>query len=371
MYIYPVALVLSPLFILSIVIARFPQVRKFGARRIILTVSVTAAFFLPYVIQHLAPTDSTVQVANQVTTAKMVWNKGLDPIRLITFVGHNWLSFFSPSFLLLHGDPNVRQSTQTIGQIGWVTGIVGILGLFVGLIRRVPNCGLLLVWTIIFPLGDAFTYYDADGDSLRAAMGSVFWCLWAAIFVREIWVLLAGTRLRRWMFAGVLIAGLVLQTALFSADYFGSYDSSHGYAFETGYAQILPTLERNGLQYAPITFVGGYERNYVAEYYSDYQLRIHQTLIACHDLPFDVAHYTVLPAVFVLREDRDFSAVPGCISHGLIATDLAQLQGVAGNRLRILAYYSNAETGPWRTAIVFVTSTHPSKGTAAQSTVTH
>jgi 4-amino-4-deoxy-L-arabinose transferase-like glycosyltransferase len=361
MYIYPVALILTPLFVLSIVIAKFPLLRTFGVWRATLTLAVSGLLFLPYVVQHLAPTDSAVQLANQVTATKMAWNKGMDPLHLLTYVGHNWLSYFSPSFLILHGDPNVRSSTQSIGQIGWLTGIVGILGVFIGLFRRIPNCGLLAAWTIIFPLGDAVTYYNAIGDSLRAAMGSVIWCLWAAIFVQQIWKLLAHTQVQRWMIAGVLIGALVVQTALFSSNYFGHYANSYGYAFETGYSQILPTLDRNGIEHVPITFVGGYERNYVAQYFSDYRLRIHQTLIACNDLPPNVVNFSVLPQVFVLREDRDYSAIPGCISHGLIGTDLAQLRSNPDDILRIVAEYPNAGTGPWRTAIVFVTSRHPSK----------
>jgi 4-amino-4-deoxy-L-arabinose transferase-like glycosyltransferase len=361
MYIYPVALVLTPLFILSIVVAKFSLLRKFGLWRTVLTLAVTAAFFLPYVIQHLVPTDSAVQLANQVTATKMVWNKGLDPFHLFTFVGRNWLSYFSPSFLILHGDPNVRSSTQSIGQIGWLTGIVGILGVFVGLSRRIPNCGLLAVWTILFPLGDAFTYYNAAGDSLRAAMGSVVWSIWAAIFAHEVWKHFGRTHVKRWVVASALVGALIVQTTFFSFNYFGNYAHTYGYAFETGYSQILPALKQHGLQYVPITFVGGYERNYVAQYYSDYQLRIDQTLIACNDLPFNVAHYTVLPRVFVLREDRDYSAVPGCISHGLIDIDLAQLRSNPDDNVRTVANYSNADTGPWRTAIVFVTSKYPSR----------
>jgi hypothetical protein len=349
-YLYPVAIVTTPLFLATAVLFRRRELVRFGLARTTSVVAAGVALMSPYVLGHLSDDRLTNQV-NAVIAEKMIWSHGLDWERMAQLAGEHWLSYLTPGFLLLHGDPNPRQSIQSMGELGWVLGTLGLVGLALGLIRRNPRDLLLLSWLAMYPVGDALTYYDATANSVRAPMGSIVWALLVASGF-EFLVQNTHRLSRAVVFAAVTVA-LGIQVGSFAGTYFGRYSTEFGYAFETGYSSIYEVLERRGVQEVPVTVHAGYERDDVLRYFSDYTLRVVEAHLACRELPPNVVHHTVLPRVFVIREDRDFAAVPGCIRRGLLDRDLNELRrkGVA---VEVLARFRNAPSSRFETGILLV-----------------
>lgn len=353
MYLYPVALFTSPLFLATAIIFRKADLRRFGLARAAGLLLVGLVIMTPYVAGHLRE-DSLTREINDVFASKMVWAHGLDSLQLMRAVGMHWLSYLTPDFLAFHGDPNPRQSVQSVGQVGWVFTTLGFLGVVVGVGRRNRSDVLFLSWLAVYPLGDALTYYDATGNAVRAPLGVIVWSLLAASGVD--FLVRLSRRMRRALAMGILTLltlTVVAQIALFGNAYFGRYPTDYGYAFETGYAGIYDMLKRRGVEKVPVTVHAGYKRDAVLRYFSNYRLRVVEVHLACYELPYDVVHHTVLPRVFVIREDRDFASVPGCIKDGLLDRDLNDLQR-GGVNVEVLARFHNASSSRFETAIVFV-----------------
>lgn len=153
---------------------------------------------------------------------------------------------------------------------------------------------------------------------------------------------------------------MAVQVLAFASVYFGSYDSQYAYAFETGYPEIYSVLKEKGLDSVPITLHAGYQRDLMLQYFSQYRLHASDQLLACYDLPFDVLHFTVLPRIFIVREDPDVQSMPGCIHQGLIQRDEAALLSVASppgkpaRRLDVISVFPDDVSGRFMTAILYV-----------------
>jgi hypothetical protein len=359
-YIYPVALVTTPLLMTAILAFRWRDLRQVNRLGIVGLLAIFGSvLLLPYALGHIASNDPIVANINAVIAAKLIWNHGLAfPDAASLFVS-SWRSYLTPRFIFLSGDPNVAQSIQRMGEVGWVLGSVGLVGLVVALFRRNRSDLLLLGLTALFPIADALTYFDANGNSLRALSGSAIWALWFAIGLLE--VLRISQRSFRPAVIGVAVIAVAVQTIFFVTYYFGAYSTDYAYAFETGYDRIYPTLSAHGLLKLPITFHAGYERDVMLEYFSQYRLFADTRPLACDDLPYNVVHYTVLSWVLIVREDRGFATVPGCVPQSqLIQRDetamfnAPPLPGQGPRKLVLIAEFPNDPEGDYYTAIWYV-----------------
>ena len=368
-YIYPVAIVATPLLVGCIVATRTRQAMRFGLFKLLVVSMVACLLLVPYLIAHLAVTDANVATQNTVITDKMIWNHGLSMSGMLSQFWRTWLSFLTVQFTILHGDPNVRWSIQVIGSVGWITGLVGWIGVVVAIARRNSTDRLLLLWLALYPVGDAITYYDATPNSVRGITGAVVWSFFVATAIRRLGQVATKRRLRasrhrrNVLRVSVMVAvgvAMAVQVLAFASVYFGSYDSQYAYAFETGYPEIYSVLKEKGLDSVPITLHAGYQRDLMLQYFSQYRLHASDQLLACYDLPFDVLHFTVLPRIFIVREDPDVQSMPGCIHQGLIQRDEAALLSVASppgkpaRRLDVISVFPDDVSGRFMTAILYV-----------------
>lgn len=358
-YIYPVALLTTPLLIGSVLAFRWRDFRSFGLLRTVAAMLVCGMLLLPYGLDHLVANDPSVSDANAVITGKGIWNYGLQiPTMALEFVSR-WASYMNPNFVLLHGDPNVAQSIQQMGQVGLVLGIVGWIGILVAVYRRTALDLLLIAMTAAYPIADALTYDDSWGNSLRGIVGSVVWALWFAVGILAI-QRFTRRSIRPAAFSAVA-AAVALQTVLFVGNYFGPYTLRYAYAFETGYDNIYATLAANGLQDVPITLHAGYARDAALQYFSHYRLRAANKSLACFALPYTQLHYAALPRVIVVREDRGFAAVPYCVNQSkLIERDKTALlsvplqPGEVAPQLDVVVEFANDPQGDYHTAIFYL-----------------
>ena len=358
-YIYPVALLATPLLLGSVLAFRWRDFRSFGLVR---TAGVTlfgGVLLLPYALDHLVASDQSVRDANAVITGKGIWEHGLPISTMAEQFVSSWASYMNPYFVFLKGDPNVAQSIQQMGQVGLVLGIVAWIGILVAVYRRTSLDLLLITLTVIYPIADALTYDDAWGNSLRGIVGSVVWALWVAVGVLEIQRFTRKSIRPAALTA--IAAAVALQTVLFVGNYFGPYTLRYAYAFETGYDNIYADLAKNGYQNVPITLHAGYAREAMLEYFSQYRLRAVNQSLACFSLPYTQLHYTTLPRVIVVREDRGFASVPYCVNQSkLIERDKTALVGLplqpgeVARHLDVVAEFANDPQGDYWTAIFYL-----------------
>jgi 4-amino-4-deoxy-L-arabinose transferase-like glycosyltransferase len=359
-YIYPVGIVSTPLLMGCVLAFHWHEVRNFGWLKVVAAAAVCGGVvMLPYAFEHIAATDPSVATANSVISSKLIWNNGLDVVGVVRQFISNWASYLTPSYILLHGDRNVEQSIQQMGEVGWALGGIGFLGILVGAYRRTSTNVFLIALTAIYPIADALTYFDAPGNSLRGLTGSVIWALWVAVGAREL-LRIRGTLYRTVLIVGAAIA-VAIQSFSFITYYFGQYTIQYAYAFEIGYDTIYPTLVHTGLQAVPITLHAGYEREAMLEYFSQYRLHATQAVLACNGLPPNVVNYTEHPRIFIVREDRGFAAYPQCIQQTeLIEQDRTALlnatpRASAGPlRLEVIAVFPNDPQGDYYTAIWYL-----------------
>lgn len=357
-YIYPVAIASTPLLGGTLLVLGRGQLARFGWLRAIGVAAMTIVLLIPYLAEHLAPTNAAVGLQNEVIQNELLWNHHLSPVGLVKEFLIRWLSYQSVSFTIVQGDPIVRWSIQEMGDLGWVLGVIGWMGVVLALLRREVVDKLLLSWLVLYPVPDALTYYDAAPNGVRGIMGSVIWALLAAS------ALLAAGQVKsfrpRVALATVAAAALAIQLIAFSSIYFGSYNNRYAYAFETGYQQIYPILRDHHLEQASLTLHAGYRRDIMLQYFSGYSLYATEHILACYELPFNVLHYTQLPRVFIVREDPDVQQQSGCIHAGLIDHDLSALRAVVAQRgerprkVDLVATFFDDVSHRYRTAILYV-----------------
>lgn len=354
-YLYPVGIIATPLLLVGVLILRRHQVHLFGFPRTLAVMSIAAFLLVPYLVDHLIATDPVVGNQGNVIAVKMIWNHGLSAWGMADQFLRQWLSLLSGPFIIVNGDPNVRQSIQVMGSVGWITGIIGWIGVVVAIMRRGDLHRLLLFWLAAYPVANALTYYDAWSNSVRGITGAFVWALLVAIGILAIRQVAVS-----WLRVGIAAAisvGVVAQTLAFAVIYFGPYNQKYAYAFETGYSKIYSTLRDNHLESIPITLHAGYRRDFMLQYFSQYQLHASDQVLACYDLPFRSLHPATLPRIFVVREDRDMQSTPGCIHHNLISRDKAALlsaataSGEAARKVDVIAIFPDDASSRYFTAI--------------------
>jgi hypothetical protein len=350
-YLYPVSILLSPLLLVTVVAFRWEDTRTFGWRRS-LTVAIFGLLILvPYLVGRFTGSDAAVRVINEVIVSRMIWTHGLSSTDVFLRVVANWWSYLTPRFLFLSGDPNTRASIQSLGEVGWAIGALGVVGIISALRRRSRADLLIMSWLLLFPLASALTFYDAPGNSVRAVVGSVVWALLAAMGLSAL--LAVSSKTLRTILVACAGLALAAQLVVFSSAYFGSYSREQAASFETGYDRIYEVLEERGVQDVPITLHAGYQRDAMLQYFSDYRLKAAQSLLACYELPSGIVRSMVLPRVFIVREDPDYWREPECTHRDLIRRDIGALRR-AGDVVEVLAIYPNAPGSEFRTAILFV-----------------
>jgi len=355
-YIYPTALVSTPLLVIATLLVLFREARSFPLRKIALVVIASILLLIPYLWDHLVSSGSKATASlNPIITSRLLWNQHFSLGKQIHLFVVNWSSFISPRFIFLSGDPNVRQSIQSMGEVGWCLSVLGIYGILVCLSRRNRADSLLLILLFVYPIADALTYQNAYSSSVVGATGQIPWACLAAVGA----VSIVGSMRRHYksIAAALVVVALAVQCVVFGLIYFGSYDTRYGYAFEPSneYNKAIDAIKDAGLETVPIIDQSGYLRDLVFEYYSNYELRIYSWYTSCSVLPSDVARHAVSPKVFVLSETTAYAGDANCIpATSTITASISRLRA-AGWHIEVLANYENSLRSRYRTSVVYAT----------------
>ncbi len=166
-----------------------------------------------------------------------VVNIGTDHPTLPALLGRflsNYIQFFSPDFLFIHGDPNPRHNTGYAGMLLAVMLPLLLLGLWACWRRRaelLPRFTLLCL--LLGPVAGALTY--PVPHALRGAIMLPFLFVLAAYGLTVIRPFAA----RRSVVPAVLGGALVVQGALYTIDLYASYPARAAGAFDAGAVPAL------------------------------------------------------------------------------------------------------------------------------------
>jgi 4-amino-4-deoxy-L-arabinose transferase-like glycosyltransferase len=146
----------------------------------------------------------------------------------------NYASFFSPNFLLLHGDGNLRQTTGFGGVLVDATLPLVLIGAVRLILRwREPYPRFILLGAIVAPVPAALTLVAPH--ALRGAGLFPFLMLMMVEGIAWVWSLLE----RRALIAAVLAVAVVGTATPYFVDFFTAYPARAQLAFEAGEGSAL------------------------------------------------------------------------------------------------------------------------------------
>jgi len=160
---------------------------------------------------------------------------------ILSGVAARYLEYFSPQFLFLKGDTNLRLHTGFGGELFRFLVPMVVAGCYC-LIRRIrtePSYRFLGLGLLVYPAAAALT--DDHFHSGRCINGVVFWVLTAAIGAYFLW---QKRDMGRKLLVLACLAG-VIEVALYLKDYFGGYQIRSRVAFSAPFTESLEDCFRS------------------------------------------------------------------------------------------------------------------------------
>ncbi|RRR69221.1 MAG: hypothetical protein EI684_16280 [Candidatus Viridilinea halotolerans] len=165
----------------------------------------------------------------------------------------NYLAYFSPDFLFLRGDSNLRQHNGQMGQLYLFEALTLPLGLLILLRRLVAPAGadwrpaaVILLWLLLAPLAAALT---APDTALRALVATPALAFISALgmqsIVKSITRLRQHQRYRAALLNGALAALLALNVAWFAKVYLLDYPQLSSRAWQYGMRELIAYTEQS------------------------------------------------------------------------------------------------------------------------------
>ena len=154
LYTYHSARVFVPFFLLGLVVIFWEHLWQNKKETLIGSI-LFLIIFIPLVFIWISPEGMARAKEIQIVT---------EPFTIIKY----YLSYFSPSFLFLNGDPNYRHSALRIGELYYYEIITVAIGMFYLFREKRKERAILLLWLFLYPLPAAIT---APGHAIRAIVG--------------------------------------------------------------------------------------------------------------------------------------------------------------------------------------------------------
>ncbi|HLD11283.1 MAG TPA: hypothetical protein VJB91_00015, partial [Patescibacteria group bacterium] len=222
--------------------AFFLRVRKIPVRVFLIFFLVFWIFSLPLLIQSVQARGGP-RFAQVGIVKRVVWEKEVasyppilqrrEVIVPILFL-KNYLSHFSPEFLVMTGDINLRHGTGKFGVLFLWEGVFALIGLL-SLWKKRELFYLFIPWIVLFPVAASLT--KESPHALRSIMLLPVPQIFAA------WGIQSVDRLISWkkfasILLGILIGGTFL---LFLYEYFVNYPISSSRHWQYGYKDLVTT----------------------------------------------------------------------------------------------------------------------------------
>ena len=151
-----------------------------------------------------------------------------------------YVEYFSPRFLFLTGDTNLRHHIGHGGELFLFLIPLILAGLYVVLrsLKTDPTSRFIVLGLLVYPTAAALT--EDRMHSMRCLNGVTFWLLVAAIGAQCLW---QHRRSGRVLLLASCCAGVV-ETGLYMKDYFGPYQIRSRPAFSAPFIEALETCFR-------------------------------------------------------------------------------------------------------------------------------
>ena len=161
-------------------------------------------------------------------------NIGADGAPFPTVVGRflgNYVSYFSPDFLFIHGDLNPRHNTGYAGMLLAVSAPLLLLGLWGCWRRRRELLPRFLIGCLILgPVAAAVTGNGGEPHALRSAVMLPFWFLLLAYGLDAV----RGVLRRHRLLIPAMVAALLVQGGLYLDDMYVGYPARAATFFDDG-----------------------------------------------------------------------------------------------------------------------------------------
>jgi 4-amino-4-deoxy-L-arabinose transferase-like glycosyltransferase len=195
-----------------------------------------------------------------------------------------YLVHFSPHFLFVAGDSNLRHHVPGAGELFWWTAPFLVLGAVAFVARRdLRDRVVLVAWLAIYPAGAALTT-DQPVHASRTLLGLPALCLIAGlgIVTAAEWIRRRPSRFLLGVLAGsVLAVAVVAEGARFAVNQYIEYPRLAWGWWDYGHAQVFRTLRERRQDYRRVCLemVNWYHLPTYLEYYlSDYPLPVAMTV---------------------------------------------------------------------------------------------
>jgi hypothetical protein len=175
---------------------------------------------------------------------RFIWMNSTALIRLdqvlpqdnpLIFVMKNYLTYFSPNFLLLNGDSNLRHFSSSAGQFSILAVILALVGIYRAIIEKKKDYLFLIFLLLISPIPAAIT--KDPGHSLRSILMLPVFLSLAVIGGNFLYDKYKKPLL-------IMTAFCAFQYVYFYADYFSSYTQRSLKYWQPGYRQLFEEINK-------------------------------------------------------------------------------------------------------------------------------
>jgi hypothetical protein len=230
MYCYSIARPMSVLMLVCFGIAYFGALRRAWKVGLVF-VAGCVAFMIP----QIASVVGTPQILTSRFEKISIFQDHPSWDRLLSRFGSRYIEYFSPEFLFLKGDGNLRQHSGFGGELFLFLVPLVLTGLYCLLrsFKSRSDYRFITLGLLVYPIAAALTL--GRMHSGRSVHGVVFWALTAAIGAHYLWQ-------HRGLGRNILLisscAGLI-EMGLYLNDYFRAYPVRSRGAFNAAYTEAL------------------------------------------------------------------------------------------------------------------------------------
>lgn len=158
----------------------------------------------------------------------------------VELIVRQYLMYFSPKFLFISGDVNLRHSTQAVGEVYWLELLLVPLGIFF-LIKKEPKLAILMLgWLLLAPIPGSFTREAPHASRAMFTLG--VWQILAAFGMYYLYLLLKGYKK---YFITLLIIFLLASLINYFLYYLYEYPRISSKYWQYGYKQAVEYLDKN------------------------------------------------------------------------------------------------------------------------------
>lgn len=270
-YTYAINNLFTPLTIVGLVIIYRKKIIKFGWKKITIVLTVGLVILLPFVnlyFRGLAPMRfsqisifANKDIKEEVIRRKAEFNSIITPlfqnqkVALITAISRNYLEAFSPEFLFIRGDPNLRNSIGGFGEFYFFETITILLGLIFLIKNFKRDYMLFFGWLLIAPIPAVLT---SEGGNHA---GRLILVLVPIIIISSLGInYLLSLKGNKWkiLTAIILMVSLANISSYFYR-YYVEWPKDSWRFWQSGYKELMNVIKQNDYKYSKVFFNNTYE----------------------------------------------------------------------------------------------------------------